>query len=233
MAQGGRDVKGVNSVILIIDNYDSFVHNLARYFRRLGQQTHVVRNDAIDMDDIRELNPDAIVISPGPCTPREAGCSLEIVRQFSKSVPMLGVCLGHQVIAEALGGRIQRTERPMHGRTSEVAHDARGIFDGLPSPITACRYHSLVVPAVSLPTDLEVSAQTSDGVVMAFRHRRLPVIGVQFHPESILTPCGYELLAGFLRVAGIDVPKSLPTIADENIIRPTQHTPLPSGPVTF
>ena len=190
-------------MILLIDNYDSFVHNLARYFERLGHSTHVVRNTRIDVPRVRAMQPDCVVLSPGPCMPRDAGCSLDIVRELHSELPMLGVCLGHQAIAEALGGRIVRAPEPVHGRTSAVWHDGRGIFRGLPNPITACRYHSLVAQEESLPDCLEVSARTGDGVVMALRHRELPVLGVQFHPESILTGTGYALLAGFLRESGL------------------------------
>jgi len=202
-------------VILLIDNYDSFVHNLARYFRRLGQETVVVRNDAIGLDDIPQLQPRAIVLSPGPCTPHEAGCSLELVRRFHATIPLLGVCLGHQTLAAALGGRIVRAPEPMHGRISQVLHDGRDLFDGLPNPFPACRYHSLVVDEASLPPCLAVTARTASGVVMALRHRELPLIGLQFHPESILTPSGYVLLARFLLRCGETVPEVLPGIDNE------------------
>jgi len=202
-------------MILLIDNYDSFVFNLARYFQRLGQATHVVRNTEIGVPEARAFRPAAIVLSPGPCTPHEAGCSLEIVRQLSGEVPMLGVCLGHQVIAEALGGRVIRAQEPVHGRTSPILHDGRGIFAGLPSPLVGCRYHSLVVEERSLPECLEVSARTEDGTVMAIRHRGLPLVGVQFHPESILTEHGYSLLAAFLRLAGQAVTTPLPSRESE------------------
>ncbi|MCL4192921.1 MAG: aminodeoxychorismate/anthranilate synthase component II [Thermoguttaceae bacterium] len=192
-------------MILLIDNFDSFVYNLARYFQRLGHQTLVVRNTAIDAAGVAELAPAAVVLSPGPCTPREAGCSLEVVRRLHSRLPILGVCLGHQTIAAALGGGIVRAPEPVHGRASPVHHDGRGIFTGLPNPLTACRYHSLVVEEPSLPECLEVCARTTDGIVMAVRHRSLPVVGVQFHPESILTESGYDLLAGFLRLAGLPV----------------------------
>jgi anthranilate synthase component II len=192
-------------VILLIDNYDSFVHNLARYFERLGQPTVVVRNDVVDAARVRELAPEAVVLSPGPCTPREAGNSLELVRQLYRGVPLLGVCLGHQIIAEALGGRTQRAPRPVHGSASLVEHNGGGIFAGLPNPLSVGRYHSLVVEEASLPAELEVTARTGDGLVMAISHRDYPVIGLQFHPESILTDCGYDLLAGFLRLAGVAV----------------------------
>jgi anthranilate synthase/aminodeoxychorismate synthase-like glutamine amidotransferase len=219
-------------MILLIDNYDSFVHNLARYFERLGQPTTVVRNDAIDARRAAELAPDAIVLSPGPCTPTEAGCSLEIVRELTGRAPILGVCLGHQAIAAALGARVVRAQRPMHGRTSEVLHNGRGLFAGLPNPLTVGRYHSLVVDEASLPRDLIATAHTRSGTIMAIEHRRHPVVGLQFHPESILTDCGYELLAGFLRLAGLPVPRELPTI---DLERPAVPSPelAPPQPVTF
>ncbi len=203
------------SMILLIDNYDSFVYNLARYFRRLGHETQVVRNTAIDAAGVRGLTPEAIVLSPGPCTPQRAGCSLELVRQFHTELPILGVCLGHQTIAEALGGRIVRAREPVHGRSFPIRHDGRGLFAGLPREITGCRYHSLVVEEASLPGCLEVSARTRDGTIMAVRHRQLPVVGLQFHPESILTDAGYALLAGFLRVAGLALPAEVPGIDSE------------------
>lgn len=201
-------------MILLIDNYDSFVYNLARYFKRLGQATVVVRNTAVDVAGIRALEPDAVVLSPGPCTPKEAGCSLAVVREFYAELPILGVCLGHQAIAAALGGRIVRAA-PVHGRTSPIRHDGRGIFCGVPNPIVGCRYHSLVVDEASLAGGLEVSARTGDGTVMALRHRELPVVGLQFHPESILTDNGYRLLAAFLRRAGLPVAAPLPGIESE------------------
>jgi anthranilate synthase/aminodeoxychorismate synthase-like glutamine amidotransferase len=177
-------------MILLIDNYDSFAHNLARYFQRLGQVVRVVRNDAIDAAEVRDLRPAAIVLSPGPCTPREAGASLDIVRKLHRETPMLGVCLGHQVIAEALGGRIERAPAPCHGRTSSITHNATGLFHEIPSPAKVARYHSLVVEPASLPSELRATAWTEDGVLMAFEHRHRPVYGVQFHPESILTEHG-------------------------------------------
>jgi anthranilate synthase/aminodeoxychorismate synthase-like glutamine amidotransferase len=220
-------------VILLIDNYDSFVFNLARYFERLGHATHVVRNTAIDVARVRAARPDLLVLSPGPCTPRQAGCSLEVVRRLHGEVPILGVCLGHQTIAEALGGRVVRAPEPVHGRTSLVHHDQRGVFAELPTPIIACRYHSLVVDEASLPACLEVSARTDDGVVMGLRHRGLPVIGLQFHPESILTDLGYPLLAAMLRLARLSVPPELPTIESERPLPPARRTPEPDRPVTF
>ncbi|REJ69707.1 MAG: aminodeoxychorismate/anthranilate synthase component II [Planctomycetota bacterium] len=197
-------------MILLIDNYDSFVHNLARHFRRLGQTTHVVRNDAVTVAEIERETPAAIVISPGPCTPREAGCSVEVVRHFAARVPMLGVCLGHQAIAAALGAEIVRAPRPMHGRTSPIDHDGRGVFVEVPSPLEVCRYHSLVVDEGTLPAELEVTARDREGVVMALQHREWPLVGLQFHPEAILTASGYRLLANFLRMAGVEVPVDLP-----------------------
>ncbi len=202
-------------MILVIDNYDSFVFNLARYFQRLGQPTHVARNTAIDAGQVRAMRPDAMVLSPGPCAPEQAGRSLELVRELYAELPILGVCLGHQIIAEALGGRVVRAAEPVHGRSSKVFHDGRGVFARLPSPIVAARYHSLAVEESSLPAMVEVCARTEDGTIMAIRHRELPIIGLQFHPESILTESGYPLLAGFLRLAGLPVPVNVPSIADE------------------
>jgi anthranilate synthase component II len=198
-------------VILLIDNYDSFVHNLARYFMQLGQTTRVVRNDAVSLIEVRCMQPDALVLSPGPKTPAEAGVSIELIQQMHPTTPILGVCLGHQAIAAALGGRVVRGQ-PMHGRTSQVFHDRRGIFARLPQPLTACRYHSLVVEEATLPPCLEVSARTADGTVMALRHRQHLTVGVQFHPESILTTGGYTLLADFLRLAGLRVPVTVPDL---------------------
>ncbi len=219
-------------MILLIDNYDSFVFNLARYFRRLGHDALVVRNDAIDVPGIRSLRPAAVVLSPGPCAPAQAGCSLDVVRQLHAEVPMLGVCLGHQAIGEALGGRIVRAPEPVHGRTSLVHHDGQGIFAGLPSPFNACRYHSLVVEASSVPDCLEVSARSEDGLVMALRHRQYPVVGVQFHPESILTEHGFVMLAGFLRLAGLEASDA--ATLDDELIQPAEITALlPATPVTF
>jgi anthranilate synthase/aminodeoxychorismate synthase-like glutamine amidotransferase len=191
-------------LILLIDNYDSFVFNLGRYFERLGQTVVVARNDAIDVAAIRHLNPQAIVLSPGPCAPGQAGCSLDVVRRLHATLPILGVCLGHQTIAAALGAEIVRAREPVHGSASPIEHYGHGIFRGLPSPLTVGRYHSLVVREESLPAELEITARGESGIVMAIAHRRLPVVGVQFHPESILTEHGYPLLANFLRLAGIE-----------------------------
>ncbi len=220
-------------MILLIDNYDSFVFNLARYFQRLGQTTHVVRNDTTDVDRIRALDPDAIVISPGPCTPHEAGCSLDVVRHLHREVPMLGVCLGHQAIAAALGGEIVRADEPRHGRTSIIQHQQRGLFAGLENPLTVCRYHSLIVDEATLPSCLAVTARTEEGLLMAFQHREHPVFGVQFHPESILTDFGYPLLANFLAAAGQSVTNPLPDKTAELVEPAAVDRPLPAAPVTF
>lgn len=184
--------------VLLIDNYDSFVHNLARYLRELGQAVEVCRNDAIALDTIAAARPSHIVISPGPRRPEQAGISLEAVRRFAGEIPLLGVCLGHQCIAQAFGGRVLRAERVMHGKTSAVAHAGRGLFTGIPSPFRATRYHSLVVEPGSLPDELEITARSEDGVIMAISHRKLPLAGVQFHPEAVLTEHGHRLLGNFL-----------------------------------
>jgi len=197
-------------MILVIDNFDSFVYNLARYFEQLGHATHVVRNTAIEPSAVELLQPEAIVLSPGPCTPERAGCSIELVRRFYQQRPMLGICLGHQTIIAALGGRIVRADEPVHGRASPIVHQGQGLFAGLPNPLAGCRYHSLVAEEATLPNTLEITARTTDGAIMAVEHRTLPVVGLQFHPESILTECGYALLAAFLRRAGLSTPDSLP-----------------------
>lgn len=224
----------VKPMILLIDNYDSFAHNLARYLRRLGANVHVVRNDEVSATDVAALAPQAIVISPGPCTPREAGCSIELVQRFAASVPILGVCLGHQAIAAAFGARIVRAPEPMHGRTSQVVHDDAALFVGLPNPLTACRYHSLIADRSDLPDIFHVTAETTDGIVMGIAHREHRVFGVQFHPEAILTVGGYRLLANFLRIAGVEVrgdPDELELA--EGRPAPPPIRPLPVGPVTF
>lgn len=197
-------------MILLIDNYDSFVYNLARYFAELGVETRVIRNDAVTIAEIRDLSPQAIVLSPGPCTPTEAGICIDVVRQIGPSIPLLGVCLGHQAIAAALGGQIIRAPESVHGRTSLVRHVGTGIFADLPDPLTACRYHSLIVCESTLPRELEIIARTDDGIPMALRHRDWPIFGVQFHPESILTVGGHDLLKNFLTLANIPITQ-LPT----------------------
>jgi anthranilate synthase component 2 len=185
-------------MLLLLDNYDSFTYNLYHYLGELGQRATVWRNDAVTVDQALAMRPDAIVISPGPCDPDQAGISLELVRAAAGVCPILGVCLGHQAIAQAFGGRIVRAERVMHGKLSAVEHDGRGILRGLPSPFAATRYHSLVAEPDSLPTCLEVTARTADGVIMAVEHKELPIWGVQFHPESIETEHGHQLLRNFL-----------------------------------
>ncbi len=187
------------TTILMIDNYDSFTYNLVQYLGELGAQVIVKRNDAITLEAIRSLSPQAIVISPGPCTPRQAGISVAVVREFSGQIPILGVCLGHQCIGEAFGAQIVRADRLMHGKTSPILHDGRGIFQGIPNPFDATRYHSLVVQKGTVPECLEISAWTKEGEVMGLRHRQYLVEGTQFHPESILTEHGKELLANFLK----------------------------------
>jgi para-aminobenzoate synthetase component 2 len=187
-------------VLLVIDNYDSFTYNLVQYLGELGQELRVVRNDAMTVDEIAALRPERIVISPGPCTPKEAGISVETIKRLAGSVPILGVCLGHQSIGEAFGGEVVRAERLMHGKTSMIHHDQRTIFRDLPNPFEATRYHSLIVRRETLPSCLEVSAETAEGEIMGLRHRTLAVEGVQFHPESILTRPGKDLLRNFLSV---------------------------------
>jgi len=188
----------MGSRVVLIDNYDSFVYNLVQELGELGAEPAVFRNDAIDMDGIRAAAPDAIVISPGPGRPESAGVSMEVVRTFAGEIPILGVCLGHQCIGEVYGGQTVPAPTLMHGKTSQIHHDGAGVFAGLPDPFVATRYHSLVIEPGSVPDVLEVTARTSDGVVMGLRHRELVVEGVQFHPESILTPSGPTLLANFL-----------------------------------
>ena len=188
--------------ILMIDNYDSFTYNLVQYLGELGTETIVRRNDAIDVAGARALNPDAIVVSPGPCTPAEAGVSLAILREMAGEKPMLGVCLGHQCMAEAFGGKVVRANRLMHGKTSPVMHDDKTIFAGLSNPFEAMRYHSLLVENARIPACLEISAKTAEGEIMGLRHREYPIEGVQFHPESIGTPEGKALLRNFLAGAG-------------------------------
>jgi para-aminobenzoate synthetase component 2 len=187
-------------MILLIDNYDSFTYNLAQILGQLGQELVVRRNDRITLDEIAALRPERIVISPGPCTPREAGISVELIRRFAGEMPILGVCLGHQAIGEAFGGRVIRAPHLMHGKTSEIRHDGKTVFRGLPRPFTATRYHSLMVERRTLPRCLAVSAEAEDGVIMGLRHREYPVEGVQFHPESVLTAPGPQLLQNFLRL---------------------------------
>jgi para-aminobenzoate synthetase component II len=206
-------------LILLIDNYDSFVYNLARYVRELGETPLVRRHDAIGVDEIFALAPSHIIISPGPCSPKEAGISTDLVRQAGPSIPILGVCLGHQCIGAAYGGEILRAGAPMHGKTSRIHHSGTGLFHGLPSPFTATRYHSLVIGPASVPDTLRVTATSDDGEIMAVQHVEHPVYGVQFHPESVLTEHGYRLLDHFLH--GVPAtPRVLPQAADGALVPP-------------
>jgi anthranilate synthase/aminodeoxychorismate synthase-like glutamine amidotransferase len=198
---GGRHYPAIVARILVIDNYDSFVYNLVQYLGQLGAEPIVYRNDDIDLRGARDLQPDGLLVSPGPGRPDAAGASSALVSELAGVLPVLGVCLGHQCIGEAYGGRIVRGQ-VMHGKTSAIAHDGRGIFTGLPDPLVATRYHSLVVDAGAVPPELEVSAWAEDGTIMGLRHRRLAVEGVQFHPESILTEGGHQLLANWLATCG-------------------------------
>ena len=196
---GTGQVRIEEAMIFVVDNYDSFTFNLVQYLGELGASLEVRRNDEVTVREIRALRPERILVSPGPCTPREAGISVELIQEMAGEVPILGVCLGHQSIGEAFGGNVIRAPSLMHGKTSLVKHDGRSIFAGLEQDFVATRYHSLIIERESLPQDLEISAWTDDGVIMGVRHRSLPVEGVQFHPESILTSCGKQLLANFLR----------------------------------
>jgi anthranilate synthase/aminodeoxychorismate synthase-like glutamine amidotransferase len=188
--------------VLVIDNYDSFVYNLVQYLGELGAEPLVHRHDALTLDEVTDLAPDAVLISPGPGRPEDAGLSNDVIRRFGGEVPILGVCLGHQCIGQVYGGEVVRAPEVMHGKTSRIHHDGRGVFAGLPEPLEATRYHSLVVAADSVPDELEVTARTDDGLVMGLRHTELDVEGVQFHPESILTVAGHDLLRTFLARAG-------------------------------
>jgi anthranilate synthase/aminodeoxychorismate synthase-like glutamine amidotransferase len=190
-------------MILMIDNYDSFTYNLVQYISQLGGEVTVYRNDAITADDIGAMAPEMIVVSPGPCTPTEAGISVETIRRFHRHIPILGVCLGHQAIGQAFGGRVIRAKRVMHGKTSPVSHDGKTVFAGIPNPFTVGRYHSLIVERENLPDCLEISAETAEGEIMGLRHRSLPVEGIQFHPESILTPAGMAIIGNFLSLAKV------------------------------
>ncbi len=184
-------------MILIVDNYDSFTHNLARYIELAGENTRIIRNDAISVTDIKAINPKAIILSPGPCTPKEAGISLELIKTYAPIIPMLGVCLGHQCIGEAFGGRTVHAPNPMHGRASVITHDGTGLFQNMPSPLQVGRYHSLITQN----PNLIITAQTENGTIMAMQHKNYPTYGVQFHPESILTEHGLQLIENFIAVA--------------------------------
>ncbi|OMF21308.1 aminodeoxychorismate/anthranilate synthase component II [Paenibacillus sp. FSL H8-0259] len=186
-------------MILVIDNYDSFTYNLVQYLGELGEDVKVSRNDEISIQEIEALAPDHILISPGPCTPNEAGISLELLQHFKGVIPIFGVCLGHQAIGQAFGGNVIRAERLMHGKTSPIHHNGTSVFEGMESPFTATRYHSLIVERESLPDCLEITAETAEGEIMALRHKEYPIEGVQFHPESIITDHGHTMLRNFLK----------------------------------
>ncbi len=188
-------------MILMIDNYDSFTYNLVHYLAELGEDVVVHRNDKIELEDIEKLNPDILVVSPGPCTPKEAGISVEAIREFAGRIPILGVCLGHQSLAYAYGAEIVRADRLLHGKTSEIHHDGKGIYKNIPDPFEATRYHSLLINTKSLPEEFEISAWTDEGEIMGIRHKKHMIEGVQFHPESILTKHGKDLLGNFISLA--------------------------------
>jgi anthranilate synthase/aminodeoxychorismate synthase-like glutamine amidotransferase len=217
-------------MILLIDNYDSFVYNLARYVRELGETPLVRRHDAVDVDEILRLRPSHIIISPGPCSPKEAGISTEVVQRVGQSIPILGVCLGHQCIGAAYGGEIVRAGHPMHGKISRIHHAGQGLFSGLPSPFLATRYHSLVIAPASIPPGLIVTATSEDGEIMAVQHAEHPVYGLQFHPESVLTEHGYRLLDHFLH--GVPAtPRPVPQAADGVLVPPSsERSTLASAP---
>lgn len=192
-------------MLLVIDNYDSFTYNLVQYLGELGAEMSVHRNDRITLQEIEKMQPSKIVISPGPCTPKEAGISVDLIRKFGSQIPILGVCLGHQAIGEAFGGEVVRAPRLMHGKTSMIEHDGRGVYRGLPNPFEATRYHSLIIRRETMPKVLEITAWTEEGEVMGVRHKTFPIEGVQFHPESILTRVGKDLLKNFLESAAAPV----------------------------
>ncbi len=189
-------------MLLMIDNYDSFTFNIVQYLGQMGEDVRVYRNDKITLDEIRKLKPEAIFLSPGPCSPKKAGITVAVIREFYKTLPLMGICLGHQSIGYAFGGDIVRADRIMHGKVSPVHHDGKTLFTGLPNPFTAGRYHSLVVKPETLPSCLEVSAKTAEGEIMGLRHKEYPVEGIQFHPESVLTPQGKRILRNFLKTIG-------------------------------
>jgi anthranilate synthase/aminodeoxychorismate synthase-like glutamine amidotransferase len=187
-------------MVFVLDNYDSFTYNLVQYMGELGAEMTVRRNDELTPEEVESLHPDRILLSPGPCTPQEAGISIPLIQHFAGRVPILGVCLGHQAIGAAFGGNVVRAPKLMHGKTSEVIHDGRTLFTGIASPMTCTRYHSLIVAEDGLPRELEVTARTEDGIIMGLRHRKYPVEGVQFHPESVLTHDGKQLIQNFLEM---------------------------------
>ncbi len=222
-------------MILLLDNYDSFVFNLARYFQELGAETRVVRNDAISVAQIECMKPQAVVISPGPCTPHEAGISMEVIRELGPRIPILGVCLGHQAMAAALGGNVTRAPEPVHGRTALVTHHQQNLFAGLANPLRVMRYHSLIVEESTLPPELSVVARSTDGLPMALEHSTWPLFGVQFHPESVLTEGGHRLLANFLTAAGMTPTAPPPSEMTSVALEPDWHTfgieEIPSRPL--
>jgi anthranilate synthase/aminodeoxychorismate synthase-like glutamine amidotransferase len=189
-----------STMIFVLDNYDSFTYNLVQYMGELGAEMTIRRNDDLTVDEVEALEPERILLSPGPCTPQEAGISIELIRRFAGKTPILGVCLGHQAIGAAFGGDVVRAAKLMHGKTSEVEHDGKTIFSGIATPMTCTRYHSLIVSEKNLPQELEISARTADGTIMGLRHRKYPVEGVQFHPESVLTDDGKRLIQNFLEL---------------------------------
>ncbi|HRN83758.1 MAG TPA: aminodeoxychorismate/anthranilate synthase component II [Hyphomicrobium sp.] len=191
-------------MLVLIDNYDSFTYNLVHFLGELGTASEVVRNDKTTADAVLEMNPKAIVLSPGPCTPNEAGVCLDLIEKAAGKVPLLGVCLGHQAIGQAYGGKVIRAPLPMHGKLSQIRHTDKGVFKGLPQPVEVTRYHSLIVERETLPDCLEITAETDDGIIMGLQHKTHPVHGVQFHPESIASQKGHALLANFLELAGLD-----------------------------
>lgn len=188
-------------MILMIDNYDSFTYNLVHYLGELGEKVLVFRNDKITLEEVGKLNPDMVVVSPGPCTPKEAGISVDLIKEFAGRIPILGVCLGHQSIGYAFGGNIVRAQRLLHGKTSQIYHDGKGVYEGVPNPFEATRYHSLLIEKESLPNKLEVTAWTDEGEIMGVRHKEYLIEGVQFHPESILTRHGKDILKNFIKIA--------------------------------
>jgi anthranilate synthase component 2 len=194
--------------LLVIDNYDSFTYNLVQYLGELGASSDVVRNDAIPVEEVGRRGADAIVISPGPCTPNEAGVCLKLIEAVAGKIPLLGVCLGHQALGQAFGGKVVRAPAPLHGKLSQVSHRGSGVFKDIPSPFTGTRYHSLIVERSTLPDCLEITAETSDGLIMGMQHRQFPMHGVQFHPESIASEHGHRLLGNFLRIAGHNMPSA-------------------------
>jgi anthranilate synthase/aminodeoxychorismate synthase-like glutamine amidotransferase len=202
--RGGRytgiSVRSLSPMVFVLDNYDSFTYNLVQYMGELGAEMTIRRNDELTVDEVEALAPERILLSPGPCTPQEAGISIDLIRSFAGKVPILGVCLGHQAIGAAFGGDVIRAPKLMHGKTSEVEHDGKTVFTGIASPMTCTRYHSLIVSEKNFPGDLEVSARTADGTIMGLRHRKYPVEGVQFHPESVLTSDGKHLIKNFLEL---------------------------------